>query len=101
MPTIYTRFYGPTNYKGARITAKLSTARWDRKGDRVTVPYTYNGTTLEAHTKAVSALLKKLGWQYVEPWLDKPLYNKPWAVGESPDGRGYVFVMSGQDEVKP
>lgn len=72
---IFTRYLGPTNTRGSRIKA---TAR----GLSVTIPLDHALDLTERHEKAARALLGKLGW-----------YDRDTALaGETPDGRGYVFV---------
>lgn len=61
MKAITTKYHGPTNHRGARVTAR------DGDGNRVTVPYEgpYEGrdTTREAaHARAALALCAKMGW---------------------------------------
>lgn len=51
---ITTRYHGPTNHRGARITASAN-------GFRVTIPYDYSGTDA-AHIATARALADKLGW---------------------------------------
>lgn len=56
MLTITTKYHGPTNTRGARITAT------DANGEKVTIPFRYKLNTDEAHTAAARALCEKLGW---------------------------------------
>ena len=72
---IFTRYIGPTNTKGSRIKASA-------RGLSVTIPLDYALGLVERHEAAARALMVKLGWQSDASAL----------AGETPDGRGYVFV---------
>lgn len=56
MQTVETRYHGPTNTRGARISATSS------DGVRVSVPFNHGLSPLNRHVEAVHALRKKLGW---------------------------------------
>lgn len=61
MKAITTKYHGPTNRRGARVTAR------DCDGNRATVPYEgpfegQLGTREAAHARAVLALCRKMGW---------------------------------------
>lgn len=74
MKAIFTKYHGPTNYKGARISAS------DSDGNRVTISYPYELSGEAVHRKAADALCAKMGW-----------------TGELIAGgtkTGYVFVWS-------
>lgn len=75
MHTIETRYHGPTNTRGARISATST------EGHRVFVPYDYSVEILDDHAKAVNALRQKLGWQ------DKPMH----LAGSSK--KGYIWAF--------
>src|SRR5690606_21491869 len=78
MRTIRTQFHGPTNTRGARISAR------DMDGNRVSIPYPHNAKMgEEAHSRAALELCRKLGW-------------KGRLIGGALDNRGFVFVF--QDE---
>ena len=72
MVAIETRYHGPTNYRGSRITATAN-------GHRVTVSYPYELSGVECHRKAAEALCEKMGW-------------KGRMVAGGTD-KGYVFVF--------
>ena len=57
MIAIQTKYLGPTNSKGARITASA-------KSFKVTIPYPYEHDGVTCHFKAVKALIdkNKLEW---------------------------------------
>ncbi len=57
MQTIETKYHGPTNTMGARISATSSGA-----GTRVYVPYEYGLSHNGPHDVAARKLCKKLGW---------------------------------------
>ena len=75
---IITRYHGPTDTKGARISARMMTAR------PLFVPYAYELTERDAHAAAAAALMAREGWPV----------GCPMAVGVMPDG-GCVFVRTG------
>ena len=73
MKAIVTKYHGPTNFKGARITAS------DEDGNRVTISYPHELSGEDVHRKAAMALCDKMEW-----------------AGELVGGslkRGYVFVF--------
>jgi hypothetical protein len=72
---IITRYHPATNTKGARISARMMTAR------PVFIPYAYEYSERDAHAAAAAALMAREGWPV----------GCPMAVGGMPDG-GYVFV---------
>jgi hypothetical protein len=80
MKAIITKYHGPTNTRGSRITAS------DEDGNRVTIPYPYDLSGEAVHRKAAEALCDKMGWH-----------------GELADGSikgGYVFVFTNSNDPK-
>ena len=71
---IVTKYHGPTNTRGSRISAKCA-------GGRVSVPYDYALNNDQSHAAAAAALAAKLGW------------SGRMVGGGSPDGTGSVFVF--------
>ena len=63
MNTIYqaieTKYLGPTNYRGSRITAKAPAGK-------VTLEWNYELSTEENHVEAAKALANKFEWNYDE-----------------------------------
>ena len=55
MQAIRTRYYGPTNTRGSRITASC-------EAGRLTVPYDHALDLDDNHKAAADALTAKLGW---------------------------------------
>jgi len=53
---IITKYHGPTNRHGARISADAGMNR------RVMIPLDYSLSTFEAHAKAAKALQDMYGW---------------------------------------
>ena len=53
---ITTKYHGPTNTGGSRISATSAS------GIRVYVPYSYELSVDECHDQAAEALCTKLGW---------------------------------------
>ena len=74
---IFTRYHGPTNCKGSRISAYIP----HRKA-RVTVPLDYALDIVGRHEVAAQALVAKIGWPPRSLIL----------AGESPDQAGFLFV---------
>ena len=70
---ITTKFHGPTDSRGARITARASACR-------ITAPWAYSLNTQQNHAAAAKALAEKLDWSGV------------WVSGGLPDESGDVFV---------
>lgn len=56
MQAIRTKYHGPTNTKGSRITATSAS------GLKVTIPMPYDLDEPDAHRKAAQALCAKLHW---------------------------------------
>ena len=56
MKAITTKYHGPTNTKGSRISAD------DGDGNRVTISYPYELSGEACHRKAADALCAKMGW---------------------------------------
>jgi hypothetical protein len=75
MKAIVTKYHGPTNFKGSRISAS------DSDGNRVSISYPHELSGEAVHRKAAEALCQKMGW-----------------TGELIAGglkSGYVFVFAG------
>lgn len=83
MIAIQTKFHGPTNYKGARLSAEPMTWSAGRK-PRVTVNYDYAVSADTNHDNAARALISKLGW-----------YGT-WNSGSGPRGYVYTRQLQGQ-----
>lgn len=76
MKAIFTKYHGPTNTRGSRISAS------DSDNNRVTISYPYELSGEAVHRKAAEALCSKMGWD-----------------GELIAGgtkSGYVFVFTGR-----
>lgn len=56
MKAIVTKYHGPTNCKGSRITAS------DEDGNRITISYPYELSGEAVHRKAAEALCQKMNW---------------------------------------
>lgn len=56
MKAIVTKYHGPTDTRGARITAD------DGDGNRITISYPYELSGEDVHRKAAEALRDKMGW---------------------------------------
>ncbi len=70
--TIATKYHGPTNTRGSRISATATS------GQRLTVGYDDALSSEQNHMAAAQELLTKLNW------------SGQWFAGATPDG--YVFV---------
>ena len=73
--SIVTRYHGPTNTRGSRISAKCA-------GGRVSVPYDHERNPEGNHAYAAATLAAKLGW------------TGRMVGGGTPDGTGNVFVFA-------
>jgi len=73
MKAIETRYHGPTNTRGARITAS------DLDGNRVTIGYPHELSGEACHQAAADALMNKMGWSG--------------RLAGGATKRGYVFVF--------
>ncbi len=76
MKAITTKYHGPSNVRGSRITAN------DGDGNRITVPYDYALSGIDLHAKAAIALCRKMKW-------DGKLIG-----GATKDGYAFVFTNS-------
>jgi hypothetical protein len=54
---ICTKYHGPTDSRGAIITASTESGR------RASIPYPHELNTDAAHEKAAKALMTKMGWR--------------------------------------
>lgn len=79
MKAIVTKYHGPTNTRGARITAS------DEDGNQVSISYPYELSGEDVHRKAADALCDKMNW-------------KGRLVGGSLKN-GYVFVWDGNTNI--
>ena len=81
MMAIQTRYHGPTNHRGSRVSARTEAHRimveWDDALDS-------EGN----HDAAASALIRQLGWATQEA------ASRDWYRGASVDGRGYTYVRA-------
>jgi hypothetical protein len=57
MKAIVTKYHGPTNFKGSRITAS------DQDGNRITISYPYELSGEACYRKAAQALCNKMKWE--------------------------------------
>lgn len=76
---IVTKYHGPTNYKGSRISARA-------EAGRIIVHYDHALNPDENHKAAAQALADRLGWT-----TDKGY--PALAGGGLPGNAGYCFVM--------
>jgi hypothetical protein len=79
MQTIVTKYHGPTNTRGSRISASCAAGR-------ISLAYDHALNADGNHDAAALALINKLGWygQY---------YASGWFRGGQPDGTGNVYVL--------
>jgi hypothetical protein len=73
MKAIFTKYHGPGNVRGSRISAS------DEDGNRVVIPYRHDLNSEEAHLAAAQALCDKMHWTGT-------------LIGGS-HKKGYVFVF--------
>lgn len=82
MQAITTKYHGPTDRRGSRITATAA------GGKRATVPYRHDLSGADVHFEAVKALCKRLDW------------TGDFTVGGLKDGYVFVFCDGGQYQVR-
>ena len=75
LQAIVTSYYGPTNTRGSRVTARA-------QAGSVTVAWDYELDTAENHVRAAQALAAKYGW------------TGTFTLGALPATGGYVAVRS-------
>lgn len=73
MQAIITRYHGPTDHRGSRITARAYAGA-------VTVPWDHALNPFQNHHAAAQALSRRMGW------------TSPLIGASLPDDRGYAFV---------
>ena len=56
MKAIVTKYHGPTNARGSRISAS------DEDGNKITISYPYELSGEAVHRKAAEALCEKMEW---------------------------------------
>lgn len=56
MKAIVTKYHGPTNTRGSRISAQ------DSDGNRISIPYPHELNGDDCHALAAAALCRKMGW---------------------------------------
>ena len=57
MKAIFTKYHGPTNTRGSRISAA------DSDGNRVSISYPHHLSGEDVHRKAAIALCQKMNWR--------------------------------------
>lgn len=77
---IVTKYHGPTNYEGSRISARADAGR-------IVIAWDYALIPDENHAAAARALADRLGW------IDAKGYPAL-AGGALPGNAGYCFVMA-------
>jgi len=91
MQAIKTKYYGATNYRGARVKATCNACQ-------ITIPWSYDLGAEANHDSARKSLQlklahegsKKFGYSYMDdPWL------RPMVGGALPNNEGYAFVFVG------
>ena len=75
MKAILTKYHGPTDFKGSRVSA------FDCDGNRVTIGYRSEFDTEPNHRAAADALCAKMGWEGGEM-----------VGGFTKDGMAFVFT---------
>lgn len=81
LQAIVTRYHGPTDHKGARISARANAARIFRQWD-------YELSVEENHAEAALDLAERRGWLRPGTRLHG---------GALPGDAGYCFVMTRED----
>jgi hypothetical protein len=90
MISITTKYLGPSNVRGARVSAQVSDygleqerfSRENGNGGRLVVYWNHAHNPEENHRLAAFALAKRLGW------------DGEWIGGDSAGSSGYTFVRN-------
>jgi hypothetical protein len=80
LQAIVTKYHGPTNHKGSRVSAKADAGR-------IVIAWDYALNPDENHAAAARALADRLGWGEA---IGYPVL----AGGALPGNAGYCFVMA-------
>lgn len=83
--TIETRFHGPTNHRGARVSARLPS------GAKITLEWAYELGIVENHDRAAIAIARK-ALTLANGQGDVATETIDLVRGESPSGRGWVYI---------
>lgn len=75
MQAIQTKYHGPTNSSGARISAKCS-------AKRIVLPWDHSLDADGNHKSAAAELIKRLDWDVRQDGSKRD----PWFMGTLPDG---------------
>jgi hypothetical protein len=75
---IVTKFHGPTNVRGSRVSARA-------EAGKITLSWDHALNSDQNHITAAEALVEKLGW------------SGHWVGGSIPGTSGYVFVQDDGD----
>lgn len=87
MYAVETKYLGPTNIRGSRVSARFGM-------HRVTVSYRPELSALGAHRLAVAKVLMK-AWPEQDGEAAKLRNPERWRFAERNDDKGYVFVYVG------
>ena len=82
---IYTKYCGPTNTRGSRIIVTIQ-----RGNDTVKKTFSYSYAAHNPHTEAAQQALSEV-------------LGSEWTIqscGESPDGKGYVYLAAHESYLK-
>jgi hypothetical protein len=80
LQAIVTKYHGPTNHKGSRISARADAGR-------IMMSYDHALGISENHAAAAQALAERLGWTVAKGY-------PALAGGALPGNAGYCFVMA-------
>jgi hypothetical protein len=81
MQAIETKYHGPTNFRGSRVSARC-------EAGSITLPWDHALSGPENHLAACKALLVKLGWLKNHVWIGGSAFSL---------SRGFVFVCYAYD----
>ena len=91
MQAIKTKYYGATNYRGARIKATC-------EAGHITIPWSYDLGTEANHDSARKSLQLKISREnerrFANSYMDDP-WLRPMVGGALPKDEGYAFVFVG------
>lgn len=83
MQAILTKALAPSNTKGSRVKAVC-------EDGSVTIAYDHAQTVRGNHARAAMALVRKMGWEFVENRL-----APDWICNTTPEGYAFVCLYGG------
>lgn len=95
-PSIVTKFHGPTNTRGSRVSARRSDRRKDSRSDIDSIayiPWDYELDNTGNHVMAAVEFLERQNAWYAKEYPDLKPCELTGTYTCSADGEGYVFLF--------